>query len=168
MIDILNKWDVSIITTNYDVIFDEMSSTHKKYHSIYHDELEGRSFIRERFILHIHGSVEEKNNMVLTEKDYFRQYYSKEKRERMEKLMEFIFNDSDYTILFIGSGMSELEILQFMMQHEGKSRVFCLEGYLRSEQKLCDSLGKMFKGMNVTLLPYCMDEKGHDALLDVL
>lgn len=102
--------------------------------------------------------------MIITEKDYFQHYYSNEQRSAVEKVMSSLFKDSDYTILFIGSGMSELEVLQFAIDSNGESRIFCLYGFLKSEQKLCNHLGQMFKEMNVTLIPFSMDEDGYDSL----
>ena len=116
--EILKSWDVSVITTNYDLLFDESEPKYKTYHSIHDEKLNRSTLFDDRFVLHIHGSIEDADHMILTESDYFDMYYLTHMK-RVREVMEWIFNEPDIVVLFIGSRLEELEILQFTVKSEG-------------------------------------------------
>ena len=121
-----------------------------------------------RFVLHIHGSVHDKDAMILTEADYCDLYYGRY-RVRMLEVMKWIFSNPNVVILFIGSGMNELEILQFMINDDSKvKRFFNLSGFYSADKDLSDQTIIMFERMHIGQISFNMDEKGHNQLINVL
>lgn len=165
--EILKSWDVSVVTTNYDLRFDRHKPRYKTYHSIYDKKLNQKTLFKDRFVLHIHGSIEDTSHMVLTEADYFNMYYGAHKK-RITEVMEWIFSKPGNVILFIGSGLNEMEILQFTMKSEGEQRFFNLSGFFSSEKELADQMRVVFDVMNIQNIYYNMDEKCYDQLTYVL
>lgn len=111
-------------------------------------------------MLHIHGSVHDKDAMILTEADYCDLYYGK-CRARMLEVMKWIFSKPNVVILFIGSGMNELEILQFMINDDSKvKRFFNLSGFYSADKDLSDQTKTMFERMHIGQISFNMDKKG--------
>ena len=168
LIKIIKSWDASIITTNYDDIIERIGPEYDVYYHVFGNEPNPEQLFKKRFIIHIHGSVKEPENMVLTEIDYHKLYYDLEGRKKISSLMNKIFDDTNNVILFIGSGLSEQELLQFMISRPGKQRFFNLMGFLGSDIHLCNHMIRLYQSMNIRLIPYCMDSKGHGQLIEIV
>jgi len=121
------------ITTNYDDLLDkvvlskkaaielaeEESSASKPDNNIdigkiiyNYDELL-TSKLKNGMVLHIHGSVKKPDKIIATLVDYIKHY---ERDSKPEVLLKEIFNS--YTVLFIGYGLEELEIIEYLIQKQ--------------------------------------------------
>lgn len=65
------------------------------------------------FVIHIHGSINDCNSLVFTVKQYLETY--SRSNEKFYENLNRLLNNSDYVLFFIGSSMSEMELLQYLL-----------------------------------------------------
>lgn len=88
--------------------------------------------------------------------------------------MENLF--ANYTVLFIGYGLEELEILEYVIlkareQHsdEREIRHYLVQGFFSHEQIVARSMEKYYqRECGIQLIPFLRDQKNHDQLIDVI
>lgn len=132
-------------------------------------------------VVHIHGSIRSRESMVLTTLDYVKRYQSHrlegQKYVENEYLTFLATLFSARNVLFIGYGLQELEILEYVLQkglarHQSpsgeKPRHFLLQGFFSHELSLARSLESYFLSFGIHLLPYSRDERDWESLVDVL
>lgn len=113
----------------------------------------------------IHGCISKKESLVFTASQYFKQYND-------TSFINFLNNlFKKYTILFVGYGLEEFELLDFLCQ-KGKTdskekRHFFLNGYFSNEKLLKDMEQKYFDDLGIELIPFCKDEKNYEQLNDI-
>lgn len=187
------------ITTNYDNALDLMSENIKrnevKVGNDFNDSLETfndekrvyynvNEFVCDEImkpgnVIHIHGSKNDLESMVISNEDYINRYgynissYSENPNYRIYS--EFLKNvfSGKYTILFIGYGLEEIEILQYMFENtlennpnNTNSRFMLLGGYA-SDYGYIDILSQYyFDNYGVTILPYDITEEGYDKEIE--
>lgn len=131
-------------------------------------------------VFHIHGSVQDRESMVLTTIDYLERYAShrvdgKANHENaFLTFLETLFRLKN--VLFIGYGLSELEVLEYVVQ-KGSAKVpmadvepqhYVLQGFFSHEIEVARSLESYFRQFGVGLLPFSLDERGWDQLVEVV
>ena len=109
----LYKLSTKIITTNYDLAFEEAieglgqekayKTQNKKLSKLLADPV---------FLFKLHGCIEDINSMVLFPSDY-RKLYNNYDRDAALALLVFKFLIFSKTFLFIGTGMDEHQIINF-------------------------------------------------------
>ena len=109
----LYKLSTKIITTNYDLAFEEAieglgqekayKTQNKKLSELLADPV---------FLFKLHGCIEDINSMVLFPSDY-RKLYNNYDRDAALALLVFKFLIFSKTFLFIGTGMDEHQIINF-------------------------------------------------------
>ena len=113
--------------------------------------------------------------MVVTTSDYAERYRNDRKGEEnpVLRFLENLFRTK--TVLFIGYGLSDLEILEYVilktkeLTDEGQQpKHFMLQGFFSHQRELWLSLRDYYRQCGIELLSYSMDRKGHDQLLDVV
>ena len=119
------------------------------------------------FLYHLHGSIAE-GNEVFTLKQYFDQY--NKGRTNVQSFLKNLFGN--YHILFLGYGLSEFEILEFIFRQpktapRSSYRHFMLindsaDGFRKSY------LRSYYKDMNIKLISYNTDVRGYDELYYVI
>ena len=83
---------------------------------------------------------------------------------------------SQKNVLFIGYGLEELEILEYVI---GKARLtaergateirhFLLQGFFSHEEELARNLSIYYAESGIELIPFLRDQKDWDQLVDVL
>ena len=184
---VLTKLRPTFVTTNYDRWLDEggLSETsaepaigtestatspsvnRPKY---YRKEQLTPSLLAERgSVIHLHGSYVDTSSMVVSLKDYI-EYYAD---ERVQAFLAEMFRN--YTVLFVGYGLAELEVLDYIVRSNEslKSKVVEPRHYLlypcRSTEHVQTRFIERFyrDQCGVHVLPYCIDEKGYAELLEV-
>ena len=128
-------------------------------------------------VIKLHGSVDDPESMVLTTKDYIKRYLND--RDTTENLtltfLRTLFRLRN--VLFIGYGLEEIEILEYVIQKSAQTRSddpketrhFILQGYFSHEQEIANRMEEYFlRECGVQLLPYLKDERDWDQLLNVL
>ena len=165
----------TFVTTNYDDWLDQARVPFYKY-----EDLSMRNFGASNSVFHIHGSVLESSSMVRTTDEYLVRYASHKIAKGpagenafltfLEKLFEL------KTILFIGYSLSELEVLEYVLQKKGEGvnkegieqKHFILQGFFTHEIELAKSLKEYFAKFGVELIPFSRDENNWDQLANVI
>ena len=138
-------------------------------------------------INHIHGSMIDRDSMVLTTTHYLDRYASHQLNDGDATENQFLSFLSNLfltkSILFIGYSLGELEILEYVIQKArgivlGNSnqdqppeepRHYLLQGFFSHEATLMLSLREYYlRECNIELLPFSRDQKGWSQLIDVI
>lgn len=156
------------ITTNYD---DKLDLVAPDASVIYSKGSLLTSNLDVGNILHIHGSQKDFNSLVITLEDYFECY--KDGGE-VNNLLKEVFQDGDFTVLFVGYGLEEEEILELIVRKLRKiSKAKLLPhfmlypifdehgGLLKLSQLYYDKLG-------ITLKPFSISGGGYENLAEVI
>lgn len=187
------------VTTNYDRWLDDriaeptvavipVASPHiptasTRMNSIYKvSELLPDALTQSNTVIHLHGSVEDPDSMVLTTRDYVERYANDRRsrpadgENRVLTFLEQLF--AYYTVLFIGYGLEELEILEYVIQKAkprrkhpsmDEPRHFILQGFHRGQDTLANHMDAYYRHeCGVQLMGFLREEKDHKQLLNVL
>ena len=190
----LSRLGKTFITTNYDEWLDrepdlpslatpdEQSSVaveaavqRNSFHNL--RDLTIANLNKPNAVFHLHGSVVEPDQMVLTTKDYIRHYASDRPPQEnpVRTFLEHLF--AQKTVLFVGYGLEELEILEYVISKSqpvsrtdpSEPRHYLLQGFFSHELELMRSLrGYYLHECGIQLLPFRRDEKDWIQLLEVL
>jgi len=158
------------ITTNIDTHFDSLFEQPRIY-------IEPSQFKPENLtsntLFKLHGSRTVHRTVIFTTQDYISHY----NRQVVKTFLEFVFG-GEYTVLFVGYSMAELEILDYVLLkgNADKSQTttfkepkrFLLLPFFGSEKGLLRFDRAYFNTLNVVTVPYAIDAKGHDQLYFVI
>jgi len=173
--DRLGTLSTTFVTTNYDEFLDGGRSVIHEPHQLTIDNLRIPNAV-----FHIHGSVLNPEGMVRTTDEYLRRYASHEFSRGSEgenPFLTFLRKLFELrTIVFIGYSLSELEILEYVLQKsasisskkEIEPRHFIIQGFFSHQLPLVRSLEGYFARFGVTLLPFSRDERDWDQLENVI
>ncbi len=112
----------------------------------------------------------------MTKPDYIR-HYANDRRVNDRDPENYVLTFLDYlfrekTVLFIGYGLDELEILEYVI---GKAQTtineqkhFLLHGFFSHEKELMNSMRTYYAQCGIELLPFLKDERGWKQLIYVL
>jgi hypothetical protein len=130
-------------------------------------------------VFHLHGSMHDPDSMILTTQHYVRHYANDRlvngagKENIILTFLTYLFSEKN--VLFVGYGLEELEILEYVI---GKARLedtgqkemrhFLLQGFFSHEQELARSLTSYYRDCGIELIPFLRDQKDWDQLIDVL
>jgi SIR2-like domain len=122
-------------------------------------------------VIHLHGSLRDPKSMVVTTRDYLEQYRNETGKENGTlAFLRTLFKER--VVLFVGYGMDELEILEYVILKHGLGRPnnhFLLLPFFSHEEKIAEYLTAYFQDeCGVTLLPYLCDDNNYDQLIDVV
>jgi hypothetical protein len=131
-------------------------------------------------VVHLHGSLRDPNGMILTTQDYVRHYANDRMsgdpalENRVLTFLDHLFNHK--TVLFIGYGLEELEILEYVIVKARRptaggsreARHYILQGFFSHEAELLRSMRSYYLECGIQLVPFLRDNKNWDQLLDVL
>ena len=190
----LSKIGKTFVTTNYDEWLDEQFSyggtglTTEATSSVspapiprtvYHrpEELTVANLNQENVVIHLHGSVNDPGGMILTTPDYV-QHYANERGESGNNPENYVLTFLAHlfthkTVLFVGYGLDELEILEYVILKARTTRGmerrhFLLQGFFSHERELMMSLRNYYRDCGINLIPFLKDQEGWDQLLYVL
>jgi|SRR5579859_562871 len=132
-------------------------------------------------VVHLHGSVADPKKMVLTTREYIELYANDHRtgdanlENRALTFLEHLFGH--YTVLFIGYGLEELEILEYVILKakpqentvHNEARHFLLQGFFSHEAALLRRMKTYYlRECGIQLIPFLRDQKDHEQLLEVL
>jgi hypothetical protein len=186
------------VTTNYDRWLDNRIAepspgatpatipvaepTSGRMRSIYNvNDLLPAALTQSNTVIHLHGSVADPKSMIITTRDYI-QHYANDHRtgdpsteNRALTFLEHLFGH--HTVLFIGYGLEELEILEYVIfkaqrrtnTAENEARHYLLEGFFSHEMTLRNSMETYYlRECGIQLIPFLRDQKDRAQLVDVL
>ena len=120
-------------------------------------------------VIHLHGSYIDPKSMVVSLRDYIEHYAD----ERVRTLLAEMFKN--HTVLFIGYGLAELEVLEHIIRSNEKvaapgvePRHFIVYAHRSTERVQTEFTERYFRDQcGVQVIRYCIDNKGYSELLDV-
>ena len=192
----LSKLAKTFITTNYDEWLDEelpdteadltevsgpFSDTTPRPRTVLYKpvDLTAGNLNREDAVIHLHGSVKDPEGMILTTPDYIR-HYANDRRSRYPDHQNYVLTFLEHlfrnkTVLFIGYGLEELEILEYIIIKAPTTdgsvvlpRHFLLQGYFSHERELMVNMRRYYRECGVELLPFLRDQEDWMQLVYVL
>ena len=120
-------------------------------------------------VLHLHGSYLNPRRMVITTSDYIRHYGN----PYIQSFLRDLFQKK--TVLFIGYGLEELEVLEYIVgrnqsqRSEGEANHYILFPTMSHQHVLSKHLRRYFEShCGVNVIEYKIDKVGHSQLCDVL
>lgn len=157
------------VTTNYDNMLEprysdvaDGSATAATVNRIFRkDDLLVKHLDTPGTVIHLHGSISDQQTMVVTTKDYLTHYDDK----FVQKFLGHLF--ARKTILFIGYGLEEAEILEHVLRrggvsHNDERKRFLLQGYYLSQKPLYENLHSYYKkSFGVHLIGFVRDHNDY-------
>lgn len=199
--DYLNQLECKIITTNYD---DFLEDKIKKENLVFDSDQaatkmdSSRQIMREEIVpglldqstplkIYLHGKADLKNHytiekledLIITTPQYLKQYRNTTEEENyIISFLRKLFG-GDYTILFLGYGLEEMEILEHMLKNalpederekskedkETPLKRYWLEGFYSGDEGLAKLLKKYYlTSFGLELVPYCLDKFDYEQI----
>ena len=117
-------------------------------------------------IIHLHGDIRDPGGMVFTSEEYAKAYNVE---ADFGKNLKALF-EHRWTILFMGYGVSEFELLRYFLPYKEDKvrRLFMLDGYLAKDRIKYEFDKEYYQSLGITLLPYSREKNDYKQLLRVL
>jgi hypothetical protein len=153
------------ITTNIDEHFDgKFDPTRIVWRE---EDFHQPSKIDRPKLYHIHGSFKYKDSIIFTVPQYIKRYNNQTFKKFLEKIFE------EYTVLFVGYGMAEFELLDFLItkfdsKKEKELKHFILLPFYRGEENILEIERYYYNSMGIEVIPYEKDKKGYGQLYEVI
>ncbi len=179
--EVLNDIGCACVTTNYDLLlsprFNEFKKDKAKTSSVTPKDcirIQTKSNFYAKHlsdpgtVVHLHGSIQEPTTMVVTTSDYLLHYDD----ENVQHFLSELF--AKYTILFIGYGLEEAEILEHILRRgsaykNADRRRFLLQGYFNSQNLLYNSMHQYYENsFGVHLLGFTRDHSDYEQQEEII
>jgi len=162
--DELYKLRAVFVTTNADELFDKLFINQASV--CLADAFPTESFDRTK-LYHLHGKRTEPQSLVFTVDQYIKRYHS----PRIEGFLKTLFFQ-DYTILFVGYGLAELQLLEYLVLSNNKEanelRHYFLMPMFRGEEHLLEFQRDYYKKFGIEVIAYDITDYGHNQLYEVI
>ncbi len=151
------------ITTNADKHFDALFNPERIVYKNFQPDAPDPTML-----YHIHGSIRERGSLVFTVPRYIETY----RDDKFIKFLQQIFYSR--TVLFVGYGMSEFELLDFIITKYGsvnarEMKHFILLPFYTGEEETALRFEKYYyEDMGISVVPFQKDQNGHDQLYNVI
>jgi len=150
------------ITTNIDTHFDNSFRDRIVYRE---NDFKPENIFRDK-LYKIHGTIEDRDSLVFTLPQYFKRY----KNPAFSAFLKKVF--SEYSIVFLGYGLEEYEILDFLVikfgQEETELKHWMLLPYYQDEKYLLDYDNGYFNSLGIKVIGYEKDANGYNQLFNVI
>jgi hypothetical protein len=161
--ELLSSLRPVFVTTNYDKWLDDTRPAEISA------ELKSGGESEPTAVIHLHGSYTDPDSMVVSLKDYIEHYAD----QRVQAFLAAMFKN--YTVLFVGYGLAELEILDYIIRSNeslrtgpSEPRHFLLYAHRSTESVQTGFMEHFFRDQcGVGVIKYCIDAKGYPELLNV-
>ncbi len=168
------------ITTNIDNLLSKYLSQNNKLNKSQVQELvkyNDEDFDSEpnyEYLYHIHGHIDKPGSLVLTVSEYLERY---KKDNYVVKFLEKIFTE-EYTVLFVGYGLGELELLEYIAtkikekkqkeQNKVKNKKYLLLPLYAGDKNILKIEKQYFEGLGIEVIPFQKDKRGYAQLEKVI
>lgn len=178
--DYINKIGCPCVTTNYDIHLSPVDYSVKEDGSeipkeptrlIFPAELLAGKIDTPGVVAHLHGCINKPSSMIVTTKQYLEHYENK----FVQTFLKEIFQNK--TVLFVGYGLEETEILEHILRRGSVSfpgdrggklivrQAFALMGFFSSEESLYKHLYRYYReSFGVYLIGFRKDENNYKQL----
>lgn len=163
--EFVNRFRCSFVTTNYDRYIKpdcSISEPEELWRFYNRRDLLPANLDKGGSVIHLHGSVDNTDSMVVTTKDYLNHYSSKEVRP----FLKYLF--ANKTVLFLGYGLDETEILEYILksvghEQEAERRLFILQGFFNAEVSLYEKLAEYYdESFQASLIGFPKDYENYE------
>lgn len=155
----LKKISNTFITTNSDRFIDKLFDKGNIYSNIGQEEPNNKQIKPSNNSLYkIHGCISNVKSLVFTTGQYIKTY----ENEAFNNFIEEFF--AKYTVLFVGYGLGEIELLERIFKSTITKQKFYLKGYFKHEQRISEFENKYFGDMGVSVISFSKDKNGYDQL----
>ncbi len=167
--------DIYEYLKNISAIF--ITTNHDDYLSRHFDENKDVAYELDHFdadnigsykLYHLHGHIRSNGSIITTVDDYLERYSKPKFKTFIKKLLK-----SEYTLIFIGYGLNEFELLDYLAltdEENKKSRNphYILLPFFSHQKKLAEFEQVYFKNFNINIIAYSKDKKGYDFLIEII
>ena len=163
---LISQLHTVFITTNCDGLLVKKEFVHSYSTNCTVEEYENHKHKPHVFCIHGNygnGRKVEKNSLVFTVEEYLKAY---QPNNPLPKFLRRVMENN--TVLFLGCGMSEFEILSAAFEPSNSGRHYLLEGFFEYQQELCNAYGEYYKSLGVNLIAYSKDKKGYRQQYDII
>lgn len=167
LVNFVKRTRAYVLTTNADSIL------HKCFENtlIHYDEKKFDECLRislsSATLIHLHGSVLRDESMVFTAENYLKRY----KNNHFIELLSVIFNGNQ-TVLFIGYGANELELLDFLLlkadANPKEHKRYIINGYFDNELTYQNAMEKYYQTLKIDQISFSKNENNYRELTFVL
>lgn len=151
------------VTTNADDLFDKLFI---KQAVIYHPEDFPKDLFDRTKLYHLHGTIHDDKSWVFSVDEYIRHY----RRDQVQGFLRKLF--SDYTVLFVGYGLEELQLLEYLIitnnRNNGIARHFYLMPMYEGEDHLLEFQQAYFQKLGINVIAYDISKYGYQQLYEVI
>lgn len=160
--DELKKVPSKYVTTNFDLLFSN------KFHEdsvVYKNDDFNPNDIKREVLYQIHGSLKDNDSIVLTTVDYTKKYTN----QNYQNFLKALFTEN--LILFLGYGLSEMEILVPLFNNvisERPHENFALRGYSNQTSIFKQDDIAHYSTLGINLISYTTEIKGYNFLFDII
>ena len=161
----LSAYNAPIVTTNADESLEKQEPLNDRLRLYNFMDFDFEKF-HNYSIIHLPGSVRNKKGMVFTSEQYAEAYnVENDFGRKLKKLFE-----KGWTILFIGYGVSEFELLRYFLKFKDDKvrRMFILDGYLAKDKIKYEFDKEYYESLGIYLLPYSREKNDYKQMLAVL
>lgn len=170
----LNDFNSSFVTTNYEKYLRPCSRENEpevNWRFYKREQLLGVNLDRNGNVVHLHGCLDDPDKMVITTREYLDHYSCKE----VEVFLKDLFKRK--TVLFLGYGLDEIEVLEYILRRgdasskkEGERvRRFILQGFFNAEMALFELLQAYYQDSFATrLIGFPKDYNNYDHQVEIL
>lgn len=160
----LKEISAIFLTTNYDDYLSKHFDKDKDiaFELAHFDEAN----IEKYKVYHIHGHTKSNRSIIITVDDYLNRYSDSKFKSFLKKIL-----NSEYTLIFIGYGLNEFELLEHLDDYKStksKNPHYILLPYFSHQTKLVEFEQVYFNNFNINIIPYAKDKKGYDFLIDII
>lgn len=168
----LNSFNCSFVTTNYERLLvptSRKAAPESEWRFYRRDQLLGANLDANGNVVHLHGCSNAPDSMIITTRDYLDHYSSRE----IPEFLHYLFENK--TVLFLGYGLEEIEILEYILRRGGATateptiRRFILQGFFNAETSLHDHLNEYYKEAFATeLIAFPKDYKNYAHQVELI
>lgn len=153
------------ITTNADTHFDRIfinpSNILYRASDFREDRLDSTN------LYHIHGSIGDRNSLIFTVPAYIQRHTDPKFRMFLGRIFR------EYTVLFLGYGLTEFEILEFILRDrfvnpQKHPRHFILSPFYSGEENILRYEQEFYSDFGINILGYEKDANGYEQLIEVI
>lgn len=166
----LSKFNVNFFTTNADLLFENILGKELCHTEFDISKLINTTHISRNQLFYLHGRCSDGiDTLVFTAPQYVERYNDHGFCDFLKK----IFSNPEYVIFFIGYGLNEYELIDYIAAKTGimngakMASIYALMPFFSHENVLFKARRSYFESLGIKLLPYCKDE-GYEKLYDVL
>ncbi len=170
----LNKFECAFVTTNYDTFLHpelkKLEPQEKWRFYKVEDILREKADVNGN-VIHLHGCIEDYSSMVITTRDYI-DHYSK---AEIQEFLTYLFKSK--TVLFLGYGLEEIEVLEYILRIEERSikssipivKRFILQGFFKAEQTMFNIFKEYYReAFDADLVGFIKDYNSYEQQIEIL